>query len=138
MESNQSLFINIHHPVILNSLEDAKGKLVVVLLGSSMADFLKKNNIPFSVRLTSEEAERELAAGVADIWAVHDVVANYTIKQAGTPAESIREGLRAQTTSIYVACSLKMPDATAQKLSKAFQQLRESGKLEKIVAKYLK
>ena len=138
MESNQSLFINSHHPVVLNSLDDAKGKRVVVLLGSSMADYLKKNNIAYSVRPTPEEAERELAAGVADVWAVHDVVANYTIKQVGTPAAHIREALQVQTTSIYMACSLKMSDATALKLSRAFQQLRESGKLEKIVAKYMK
>jgi len=138
MESNQSLFINTHHPVALSSLDDAKGKRVVVLLGSSMADYLKKNNIAYSVRPTPEEAERELAAGGADVWAVHDVVANYTIKQVGTPADSIREALQVQTTSIYLACSLKMPDETALKLSRAFQQLRESGKLEKIIAKYLK
>ncbi|NHR08820.1 amino acid ABC transporter substrate-binding protein [Chromobacterium haemolyticum] len=138
MESNQSLFINSHHPVVLNSLDDAKGKRIVVLLGSSMADYLKKNNIAYSVRPTPEEAERELAAGVADVWAVHDVVANYTIKQVGTPADHIREALQVQPTSIYMACSLKMSDATALKLNRAFQQLRESGKLEKIVAKYMK
>lgn len=138
MESKQSLFINTHHPVVLNSLDDAKGKRVVVLLGSSLAEYLKKNNIGYSVRPTPEEAERELAAGVADIWAVHDVVANYTIKQVGTPTDSIREALQVQTTSIYLACSPKMSDATALRLSRAFQQLRESGKLEKIIAKYLK
>ncbi|KMN36280.1 hypothetical protein VI26_07095 [Chromobacterium sp. LK1] len=138
LESNQSFFINTHRSLVLNTLDDVRGKRVVALLGSSVADYLRKNNIPFSVLPTPEEAERELAAGVADIWAVHDVVAAYTIKQVGAPAGNFREGLRMQSTGIYLACSLKMPDATALKLSRAFQQLRENGKLEKIVAKYLK
>lgn len=138
LESKQSFFINTHHPLALNSLDDVKGKRVVALLGSSVVEYLRKNNIPFSVLPTPEEAERELSAGVADIWAVHDVVAAYTIKQVGAPADNFREALQMQPTGIYLACSLKMSDATALKLSRAFQQLRESGKLEKIVAKYLK
>ena len=136
MWCNQSFFINTHRSLVLNTLDDVRGKRggAAGLVGGGL---FKKNNIPFSVLPTPEEAERELAAGVADIWAVHDVVAAYTIKRGSAgwklprrAADAVYRhlpGLQSQNAGCYGAEAEPGISATAR-----------NGKLEKIVAKYLK
>ncbi|POZ60030.1 substrate-binding periplasmic protein [Chromobacterium alticapitis] len=135
--SDQTLFVLAGKPSRIHSLEDLKGKRVVALLGSSMSDWLRMHQVEFAELPTTEDAYRELSLGVADAWAVHAPVARYLVKQQGRNAVPIQPALRLQETHLYLACSKRMPEAVAQRLSEAFKQVRESGELERITARYL-
>ncbi|AXE34105.1 substrate-binding periplasmic protein [Chromobacterium phragmitis] len=136
-ESSQSLFIPSNSKVKIHDLADLKGLRVVALLGSSMAEWLRRHLVSFSELPTTEDAYRELSSGVAAAWAVHAPVARYLVKKQGSGALPIREALKLQDTSIYLACSHKLPDDVALKLGAALKQLREDGSSARIAARYL-
>ncbi|UTH72751.1 ABC transporter substrate-binding protein [Chromobacterium sp. IIBBL 290-4] len=135
--SQQSLFVIKTRPGHLRGLNDLKGLRIVTLLGSSMAEWLRLHNVAFSELPTTEDAYRELSLGVADAWAVHGPVARYLVKKQGSSAVPIREELRLQETSVYFACSKRMPQAVAKSLEEAFQSLRSSGETARIMSHYL-
>lgn len=135
--SGQSLFVRAGNVQGIHSLADLKGKRVVALLGSSMAEWLRQHQVEFAELPATKDGYRELSLGVADAWAVHSPVARYLVKQQGRKAVAIQEVLRLQETQIYIACGKRMPDEAAKRLADAFRQLRESGELERITARYL-
>ncbi|MEN3031662.1 substrate-binding periplasmic protein [Chromobacterium amazonense] len=135
--SSQSLYVLASKPADIRTLADLKGKRVVALLGSSMAEWLHQHDVAFAELPTTEDAYRELSMGVADAWAVHSLVARYLVKKQGRRAEPIQEALRLQETRIYLACGKRMPEEVAQRLSNAFRWLRESGEMERIIARYV-
>ncbi|OWY38676.1 hypothetical protein CEK28_11300 [Xenophilus sp. AP218F] len=136
-EDSQSLYVKADFEGKVRDLEDLKRLRIVTLLGSSMAEWLKRQDIPFAERDTPEAAYRELSHGVADAWAVHRLVARYLVKQQGLPAGSIREVWRAQSTQLYLACSPKLPEDAARRIAAAMQRLRDQGEDQRLVAKYL-
>jgi len=120
-----------------NSIEELKGKRIVVQQGDIMHEFAIKNGLSESLTLvaTQEKALRGLAQGQYDCALVARIPAMYFIKQFGW--ENLTIGQHSILNAEYCYAVPKNKKALLSQLSEGMKVLEESGEYRRIYEKWL-
>jgi PAS domain S-box-containing protein len=120
-----------------NSIEELKGKRIVVQQGDIMHEFAIKNGLSGSLTevATQEQALRELARGQYDCALVARIPAMYLIKQFGW--ENLVFGQHSILNAEYCYAVPKNKKALLSQLSEGMKVLEESGEYRRIYEKWL-
>jgi len=120
-----------------NSIDELKGKRIVVQQGDIMHQFAIKNGLSGSLTevATQEEALRELAQGQYDCALVARIPAMYLIKQFGW--ENLVISRHSILNAEYCYAVPKNRKALLSQLSEGMKVLEESGEYRRIYEKWL-
>lgn len=121
----------------LSSTASLKAKRVAVLRGSPHFKYLRGLGFINVFEATStEELQRMLFRGIADIVFGGEAIQKSTIRQQGGDEKSLVFGPTVQTGDIWLAGSFDFTDAEAAEMQRAMDTLKANGSLAKILKKY--
>ena len=121
--------------ISLESLGQASGYRVGVGKGSEIeAHLLDQGLRPVAVAADQENASK-LRNGQIDLWATRAPAGTYLARQQGVTG--LKPVLRIQSTPLFLALNPETPDEVVERLQKAFDELKASGRVEQIFQSYL-
>lgn len=122
-------------PLSLTSLEQAKSYRVGAYKGDAIDEHLRKQGLQPVSSLRDQENAHKLVEGKIDLWATGDPAGRYLAKQEGVTG--LKTVLRFDSAELYLALNPETPDEVIERLQKALDGLRASGKVEQIFQKYV-
>lgn len=127
------LFAKEDSKITLSALNDAKKFRVGGYRGDAVALYLEEQGFKLDNATNDEQSLKKLLAGRIDLMATGGFSGAWVAKKAGV---RIKPVLNFQKTSLYLACSLSVPEATANKLNGILREMEKDGTVEKINKKY--
>ena len=120
-------------PIVLNTLDDARQYNIGSVQGTSVSQYLAKQN--FTVKNVLSGAPAKLQAGEFDLWATTNPAGDYESREAGIG--KLELALSISKTQLYLALNKDTPDEVVQKLQLTLDQMREDGFIDQVTARYL-
>ncbi|TDR73318.1 substrate-binding periplasmic protein [Paludibacterium purpuratum] len=129
-----AIYAGPHSPAGMRSLDDIRQSAIGGYLGDAVAQYLIERG--FHVQQINDDARnvQMLALGRIDFWASGVFHARYLLAKLKQP--DIHPIIQFETTSLYLACSPSLPDATLQRLLDTLTAMRNDGTLERIRRRY--
>lgn len=121
------------NPIVLNSLDDARKYSIGSVEGTSVSQYLAKQN--FTVKNVLSNAPAKLQTGEFDLWATTNPAGNYEAGKAGIGKLEVAFAI--SSTQLYLALNKETPDEVVQTLQSALDQLRKEGFIDQVAARYL-
>lgn len=121
------------NPIVLNSLDDARKYSIGSVAGTSVSQYLEKQN--FSVKSVLSSAPAKLQAGEFDLWATTNPAGDYEARKAGIGKLDLAFSI--SRTQLYLALNKETPDEVVQKLQSTLDQMRKEGFIDQVAARYL-
>ncbi|HSX69359.1 MAG TPA: ABC transporter substrate-binding protein, partial [Pseudomonas sp.] len=119
----------------LISLEQAKSYRVGAYKGDAIDEHLRKQGLEPISSLRDQENAHKLQEGHIDLWATGDPAGRYLAKQEGITG--LKTVLRFDSAELYLALNPETPDEVVERLQKALDELRASGKVDQIFQSYV-
>ncbi|MEO4048911.1 ABC transporter substrate-binding protein [Pseudomonas sp. CAU 1711] len=119
----------------LISLEQAKSYKVGAYKGDAIEEHLLKQGLQPISSFRDQENAHKLQAGKIDLWATGDPAGRYLAKQEGVTG--LKTVLRFDSAQLYLALNPETPDEVVERLQKALDGLRASGRVEQIFQSYV-
>lgn len=119
----------------LDDLEHARGYKIGAYKGDAIAESLEKQGLNPVVVLRDQDNAQKLLDGQIDLWATGDPAGRYLARQVGVTG--LRTVLRFNSAQLYLALNKDVPDEVVAKLQAALDELRKSGRVDEIMARYL-
>ncbi|MBK6999720.1 MAG: transporter substrate-binding domain-containing protein [Rhodoferax sp.] len=119
--------------ITLTALNDAKKFRVGGYRGDAVALYLEEHGFKLDNATNDEQSLKKLLAGRIDLMATGSSSGPWVAKKAGV---KIKPVLNFQKTSLYLACSLSVSEATVNKLNAVLKEMEKDGTTEKINRKY--
>lgn len=116
------------------SLSDLKGMTIGGYLDDAVANFLKKKGHTVDEATNDGMNPKKLMAKRVDAWATSSVVGPYLAKTNGV--KGIKKVLTFKKTVMSLACNKGISDDVINKLSKALEEVRSDGTMDKIRGNY--
>ena len=120
-------------PIVLNTLDDARQYNIGSVQGTSVSQYLAKQN--FTVKNVLSGAPAKLQAGEFDLWATTNPAGDYESRKAGIG--KLEQALSISNTQLYLALNKETPDEVVQKLQRTLDQMRKDGFIDQVTARYL-
>ena len=121
--------------VQLNELEQARRYRIGAYKGDAIAETLGKQGLNPIVALRDQDNAQKLMDGQIDLWATGDPAGRYLARQVGV--SGLKTVLRFNSAQLYLALNREVPDEVVAKLQAALDELRKSGRVDEIMARYL-
>lgn len=121
------------NPIVLTSLDDARQYSIGSVAGTSVSQYMEKQN--FNVKSVLSNAPAKLQAGEFDLWATTNPAGDYEAKKAGIGKLELAFSI--SRTQLYLALNKATPDEVVQKLQSTLDQMREEGFIDQVTARYL-
>jgi polar amino acid transport system substrate-binding protein len=121
--------------ITLESLDDARKYKIGAYKGDAIATTLAKQGLKPVVVLRDQDNAKKLVNGQIDLWATGDPAGRYLARQEGVIG--LKTVLRFNSAELYLALNKDVPDETVAKLQAALDQMRQEGKVDEIMSKYL-
>lgn len=121
--------------ITLQSLDDARKYKIGAYKGDAIATTLAKQGLKPVVVLRDQDNAKKLVNGQIDLWATGDPAGRYLARQEGVIG--LKTVLRFNSAELYLALNKDVPDETVAKLQAALDQMRQEGKVDEIMSKYL-
>lgn len=118
----------------LNSLEDAKGKVIGGYRNDVMTNYLLKRGYKVSTLDSDELNPKRLELGQIDLWIADRLAGPYFASQQDV--EGLVPVLSFNHTELYLAMNPGTSDEIIKKLNNALKKVHESGMYEAIETKY--
>ena len=119
----------------LNDLEHARRYKIGAYKGDAIAETLGKQGLNPIVALRDQDNAQKLMKGQIDLWATGDPAGRYLARQVGV--NGLKTVLRFNSAQLYLALNREVPDEVVAKLQAALDELRKSGRVDEIMARYL-
>lgn len=119
----------------LNELEHARRYKIGAYKGDAIAETLGKQGLNPVVALRDQDNAQKLMDGQIDLWATGDPAGRYLARQVGV--SGLKTVLRFNSAQLYLALNREVPDEVVAKLQAALDELRKSGRVDEIMARYL-
>jgi polar amino acid transport system substrate-binding protein len=119
----------------LISLEQAKSYRVGAYKGDAIEEHLIKQGLEPVSSFRDQENAHKLQEGKIDLWATGDPAGRYLAKQEGITG--LKTVLRFDSAQLYLALNPETPDEVVERLQKALDDLRASGKVDQIFQSYV-
>ena len=119
----------------LISLEQAKSYRVGAYKGDAIDEHLRKEGLEPISSFRDQENAQKLQDGRIDLWATGDPAGRYLAKQEGITG--LKTVLRFDSAELYLALNPETPDEVVERLQKALDGLRASGKVDQIFQSYV-
>ncbi|SIS18221.1 amino acid ABC transporter substrate-binding protein, PAAT family [Aquipseudomonas alcaligenes] len=121
--------------ISLISLEQAKSYRVGAYKGDAIDEHLRKQGLEPISSLRDQENAHKLQEGKIDLWATGDPAGRYLAKQEGITG--LKTVLRFDSAQLYLALNPETPDEVVERLQKALDALRASGRVDQIFQSYV-
>ncbi len=121
--------------IALTSLEEARQYKIGAYKGDAIALTLAKQGLAPLVVLRDQDNAQKLLTGQIDLWATGDPAGRYLARQIGVTG--LKTVLRFNSAELYLALNRQVPDETVARLQGALDQLRQEGRVDEILARYL-
>ncbi|WP_131107787.1 ABC transporter substrate-binding protein [Pseudomonas sp. Sample_10] len=121
--------------ITLQSLDDARKYKIGAYKGDAIATTLAKQGLKPVVVLRDQDNAKKLVNGQIDLWATGDPAGRYLARQEGVIG--LKTVLRFNSAELYLALNKDVPDETVAILQAALDQMRQEGKVDEIMSKYL-
>ena len=121
--------------IVLTSLEEARQYKIGAYKGDAIALTLAKQGLAPLVVLRDQDNAQKLLTGQIDLWATGDPAGRYLARQIGVTG--LKTVLRFNSAELYLALNRQVPDETVARLQAALEQLRQEGRVDEILARYL-
>lgn len=118
-----------------NDLEHARRYKIGAYKGDAIAETLGKQGLNPVVALRDQDNAQKLMDGQIDLWATGDPAGRYLARQVGV--SGLKTVLRFNSAQLYLALNREVPDEVVAKLQAALDELRKSGRVDEIMARYL-
>ena len=119
----------------LEGLEQARRYRIGAYKGDAIAESLDKQGLKPVVALRDQDNAQKLMEGQIDRWATGDPAGRYLARQVGV--NGLRTVLRFNSAQLYLALNKDVPDDVVARLQAALDELRKSGRVDEIMARYL-
>ncbi|EPJ79482.1 ABC transporter substrate-binding protein [Pseudomonas fluorescens] len=119
----------------LESLEQARHYKIGAYKGDAIAESLDKQGLKPMVALRDQDNAQKLMEGQIDLWATGDPAGRYLARQVGV--NGLKTVLRFNSAQLYLALNKDVPDEVVARLQAALDELRNSGRIDEIMARYL-
>ena len=119
----------------LESLEQARRYKIGAYKGDAIAESLDKQGLKPMVALRDQDNAQKLMEGQIDLWATGDPAGRYLARQVGV--NGLKTVLRFNSAQLYLALNKDVPDEVVARLQAALDELRNSGRIDEIMARYL-
>ena len=119
----------------LESLEQARRYKIGAYKGDAIAESLDKQGLKPMVALRDQDNAQKLMEGQIDLWATGDPAGRYLARQVGVTG--LKTVLRFNSAQLYLALNKDVPDEVVARLQAALDELRNSGRIDEIMARYL-
>ncbi|MCK3866310.1 ABC transporter substrate-binding protein [Pseudomonas sp. B329] len=119
----------------LNELEHSRRYKIGAYKGDAIAETLGKQGLNPVVALRDQDNAQKLMDGQIDLWATGDPAGRYLARQVGV--NGLKTVLRFNSAQLYLALNREVPDEVVAKLQAALDELRKSGRVDEIMARYL-
>ncbi|CRM43283.1 Bacterial extracellular solute-binding proteins, family 3 [Pseudomonas sp. 31 R 17] len=119
----------------LEGLEQARRYRIGAYKGDAIAQSLDKQGLNPVVALRDQDNAQKLMEGQIDLWATGDPAGRYLARQVGV--NGLKTVLRFNSAQLYLALNKDVPDDVVNKLQAALDELRKSGRVDEIMARYL-
>jgi polar amino acid transport system substrate-binding protein len=133
-------------PIVLDNLDQARAYQIGTVKNDVSEEFLVNQGFEVGKNLQSsnkyESNYEKLKLGHIDLWVSNELNAHYLARQSGTdPAYRLVPSLwipqLSHTQGLYLACSLKTPAATVERLRAALQAIKANGEYAAIVKRWM-
>lgn len=121
--------------IALTSLEQARQYKIGAYKGDAIALTLAKQGLAPLVVLRDQDNAQKLVAGQIDLWATGDPAGRYLARQIGVTG--LKTVLRFNSAELYLALNRQVPDEVVARLQAALDQLRQEGRVDEILGRYL-
>ena len=121
--------------ITLENLNDARKYKIGAYKGDAIAETLAKQGLAPIVVLRDQDNAKKLVNGQSDLWATGDPAGRDLARQEGV--SGLKTLLRFNSAELYLALNKDVSDDTVAKLQAALDQLRQEGKVDEIMARYL-
>ncbi len=121
--------------VQLENLEQARRYKIGAYKGDAIAESLDKQGLKPIVALRDQDNAQKLMEGQIDLWATGDPAGRYLARQVGV--NGLKTVLRFNSAQLYLALNKDVPDEVVARLQAALDELRKSGRIDEIMARYL-
>lgn len=121
--------------IVLTSLEEARQYKIGAYKGDAIALTLAKQGLAPLVVLRDQDNAQKLLTGQIDLWATGDPAGRYLARQIGVTG--LKTVLRFNSAELYLALNRQVSDETVARLQAALEQLRQEGRVDEILARYL-
>ena len=119
----------------LQNLEQARRYKIGAYKGDAIAESLDKQGLKPIVALRDQDNAQKLMEGQIDLWATGDPAGRYLARQVGV--NGLKTVLRFNSAQLYLALNKDVPDEVVARLQAALDELRNSGRIDEIMAQYL-
>ncbi|AZE97808.1 ABC-type amino acid transport/signal transduction system, periplasmic component/domain [Pseudomonas orientalis] len=119
----------------LDGLEQARRYKIGAYKGDAIAESLDKQGLNPVVALRDQDNAQKLMEGQIDLWATGDPAGRYLARQVGV--DGLKTVLRFNSAQLYLALNKEVPDEVVARLQAALDELRKSGRVDEIMARYL-
>ena len=119
----------------LENLEQARRYKIGAYKGDAIAESLDKQGLKPIVALRDQDNAQKLMEGQIDLWATGDPAGRYLARQVGV--NGLKTVLRFNSAQLYLALNKDVPDELVARLQAALDELRNSGRIDEIMAQYL-
>jgi len=119
----------------LEGLDQARRYRIGAYKGDAIAQSLDKQGLKPVVALRDQDNAQKLMEGQIDLWATGDPAGRYLARQVGV--NGLKTVLRFNSAQLYLALNKDVPDDVVNKLQAALDELRKSGRVDEIMARYL-
>ena len=119
----------------LESLEQARHYKIGAYKGDAIAESLDKQGLKPMVALRDQDNAQKLMEGQIDLWATGEPAGRYLARQVGV--NGLKTVLRFNSAQLYLALNKDVPDEVVARLQAALDELRNSGRIDEIMARYL-
>ena len=123
--------------VDISTYTATKNMLVGVLAGSSGFQTLEEAGYTNIVTCSNVEiCAKMLDSGRIDAWNCPGLIAPYTFKKLKLNTSNLRRGHVIKNINFYLAGTKEIKESEAKTWQTAFEELKDSGELEKIIKAY--
>src|SRR3990167_5417215 len=121
--------------ISLETLDQARKYKIGAYKGDAIAETLAKQGLKPIVVLRDQDNAKKLVSGQIDLWATGDPAGRYLARQEGV--NGLKTVLRFNSAELYLALNKDVPDEVVARLQAALDELRNSGRIDEIMARYL-
>ncbi len=119
----------------LEGLKQAHRYRIGAYKGDAIAQSLDKQGLKPVIALRDQDNAQKLMEGQIDLWATGDPAGRYLARQLGV--NGLKTVLRFNSAQLYLALNKDVPDEVVARLQAALDELRKSGRVDEIMARYL-
>lgn len=130
-----TLFAAPDSDITLDSLDDAKDLRIAGYKGDVMSDYLVDQGFNVVMGVSGDVNARRLVLGQADLW-VTDGLVGPLVAEEKHGITGLKPVLVFRETPMYLAFSKSTDAAVIEDLQQALDESRETGEIDRIIAKY--